>query len=358
MEYEINDIRHSNEFKCISFSGYKKISVRDAFMDNMMRGKIEPACYWCAELICSGHFSEIWDTILLFVGKYVHLGNPKIIIYLEKRYSIFKEIINNGKYLCEMHTRNDNNLRKLFAEIVCVLSVSNRCHCFDVLKLDVLHDFDMIQIRDKLTAPSIEYCHPFFLKNDPIEFMVAINEFSYCISKVPADSVSACYWIEWIIQFDVVCKKKKEKCIAERRAYIPVEFKHQQDVIWIIWDALFHYGKLRGIFVEKILQSILQMFSVKYSSASTKKYKHLLYFAVGIVTEPTIIQIDLITDKDKPMIENVVEKINNIYSQIKKNECSPNTDYLFSSLNESKTNFEKSIKKMEMLKTMDNTILL
>jgi hypothetical protein len=52
------------------------------------------------------------------------------------------------------------------------------------------------------------------------------------------------------------------------------------------------------------------------------------------------------------MIENVTEKIDQIYKQIKKNEESPNTDYLFSNL-ETENNFENSVKKLEMLQTLD-----
>jgi hypothetical protein len=60
--------------------------------------------------------------------------------------------------------------------------------------------------------------------------------------------------------------------------------------------------------------------------------------------------IEMITKKT--MIQNVVEKIGEIYKQIKKNEISPGTEYLFNNL-EKQSNFEKSLRKMEMMDTMD-----
>ena len=50
-DVEINDIRTSPNFKGISFSRYKKTEVRNQLIENMLKGKIEPACYWCAELL-------------------------------------------------------------------------------------------------------------------------------------------------------------------------------------------------------------------------------------------------------------------------------------------------------------------
>ena len=45
-------------------------------------------------------------------------------------------------------------------------------------------------------------------------------------------------------------------------------------------------------------------------------------------------------------------KIHEIYKQIKKNEESPNTEYLFSNLDNRDT-FEESVKRMEMMNIVD-----
>ena len=100
------------------------------------------------------------------------------------------------------------------------------------------------------------------------------------------------------------------------------------------------------------MKSLLELFCIKYTTASSKKRKYLLYYAVELLTEVIPTNIELITKENKGIIEIVLENIDSIYKQIKKNEHSPGTDYLFSGINNT-NNLEKSVKKLELLRAMD-----
>lgn len=346
----INDIREPSQFRGITFSKFKKTEVKKQFIENMFKGKIEQSCYWCAELICSGHFIDIWETLLYYISKYIHVGNPKLIIYLESRYNFFESILSKNNFTSELSLRNDDNIRKLFAEIIVVLCKSEKKCSFESVKINREEEFDMTQIPDRLKADNVEYIESIFLTDDPKELFIAMNEFAYHITKTK-NMMEACYWIEWVIEFDVLCKKKKQKCECKKRSFPEVENKFQKDIIWIVWDILLYYVKqLNDRYIEAAMRSIMKLFCVKYTSGTAKKRRYMLYFAVALLTEKVSSPVELINDKE--MLNNVLEKIGEVYKQIKKNEDSPKMDYLYNNL-DSKHNLEVSLKKMELISSVD-----
>ena len=162
--------------------------------------------------------------------------------------------------------------------------------------------------------------------------------------------LNACYWIEWTIEFEALCKKRKNKCVCESRMFANVDPKCRNDIIWILWDAIFHYSNDKTDFIQKTILSLFNLFCIKYTTASCKKRRYLLYFAVSLLTESVRTDIELINNKT--VVATVVQKINSIYKQIKKNEHSPNTDYLFNNLNRENA-FERSMKKLELVNSTD-----
>jgi hypothetical protein len=347
---EINDVRQAGELKGITFSKYKKTEVRNKMFENIEKGKIEPACYWCAELVCAGHYMDIWETVLYYAGKHIHLGNPKIILYIQNRFSIFKNIVSQGHFFDDLQLRNNATIRKLFAEVICTITLSNKKNSFESIKINRVEEFDMTQMTERLKAPNTTYIENILKKDDPKELFIPVNEFIYNISNECKNMRMACYWIEWLVEFDNICKKRKEATYCERRAFVAVEKKFTRDIIWMVWEALLHYSAAtKNPFIEKLMAGLLDVFSIRYTTASCKKRRYLLYFAVALLTEPVPTNIELINNKE--IIENVVGKINQIYKQIKKNEESPNTEYLFANLEKQNT-FEKSIKQMEMVNSM------
>jgi hypothetical protein len=349
---DINDIRNTTHFRGVSFSNFKKNEVRAQYVQNMKKGKIEPACYWCAELICAGHYGELWETILHFVAKYIHLGNPKLVIYLERRFHIFRNIVSQDHLINELQLRNQNNIRKLFAEVTTILCMSSKKPSIEPVKINRAEEFDITQMTDRLKAPSIEYISNIFLPKDPKELMIPLNEFAYNVSFDCKNMATACYWIEWTMEFEVICRKRKEPCVCVSRTEYNIDRKYSTDIIWMIWDVLLEYSnKTNDSYIIQIMNSLVDLFCIKYTQGTPKKRRYLLYFAVSLLTETVPRNIEIV--EDKITVYSVMEQINQIYKQIRKNQVTPGTDYLFTDLDSSKE-FEETLHKMEAMNYMMN----
>ena len=350
---DINDIRQSTEFRGVSFSGYKKTDVRTQLINSMLKGKVEPACYWAAELICAGHFGELWEIIIHYMAKYVHLGNPKLAIYLEMRYESFRNNMIQGIQLSELDMRNDNKIRRLFGEIICTLTLSIKKPSIEVIKINRAEEYDVTQMTEKLKAPSMAYAEPIFQPKDPRELFIALNELGFCLTTDQSNMLTACYWVEWINEFNAICKKRKEPIRCVKRSKYPVENKFQCDVIWLVWDTLLNNVERRNNpLLTKTMNALLRLFCVKYSTAACNKKRYLLYYAVGILTERVNTNVELVTNRE--LLQTVTDKIDEVYKQIKQNEQAPKTEYLFHGIDKRHA-LERSLKQMEIVGQIDNS---
>ena len=355
---EINDVREAKDFKGMTFSEFKKPDVKKELLNSLIQSKIEPACYWSAELICAGYFSDVWDILLYFYGKHIHLGNPKVAMYLELRINNFKEIMNKGYVGCELRMRNNEKIRRLFGEIICILCEAKRKHSFDEIRIKP-EDFDMTLMTDRFQAPCVLYAEAVFLPDDPTELFIAMNEFCFHLSAESKSIIHACYWLEWIMEFEAICNSKKTKCVCERRPAIShvVDNKYQKDVVWLIWDAILKESEAErhASVISKIIKSTLTLFCLKYTPGHFKRRRFLLYFAISLLTEDATTQIDIVSPKQKEKINDILSKIHFVYKEIKKHEKSPQTDYLFKDVKQS--NLERTIEKLDRMTTFEESFV-
>ena len=313
----INDRRQETDFRCESFSGFKSANVRKALRGALAKGEIEAACFWAAELVCSLKVPDLWEDILTHYATNINLGSPIVSLYLSRRITNFKQIVDEGD--CNGNDlRNSYDIRRLFAEAIVIVCMSQRRSTVYTGVSITPEEFNIQQMSTHLRAKSNTFGRAYMQKDDPSEMWIPVNELAFHLRTPAGDLNLACYWVDWLITFVGVCKKTKKKCECERRSWAPVADQFQKDPIWIIWDVLRGESSHKSLKARKLVDAHLTMYCLRFSEAAKKKRKHITYTAIAYVFEPDRASPELCRDSKK--LARVKDRIDLVYAEVKKHE--------------------------------------
>ena len=343
MSVIIEDSRNQKHFKSISFSGYKKQSVCKELVKAIMNKKIEDVLYWTSELICSGHFLDLWECILSITSQHIHIGNPKLSIYILKRYDSFKDIILSGYQDNELLLRNNESIRILFSEIMFILCYSRKKYALQTIKLS-LEELELTSITHLFAADNIHYASSVYTKADPKELFIPLNELAYSMSKKVQSSHNSSYWLEWIFAYEKKCKKNKRKLICKNRSHIPVHESFQSDIIWIIWDIIHEASKVLPATHQNTIDSLFRLYCVRFSLSSKQKRKLIIYHAFLILCEKIDYTLPII--QSSVSFTDIKKGIPKIFQAIKKHEIHDAVEDIQS------TNIKNTSKKIQLLNSL------
>jgi len=137
--------------------------------------------------------------------------------------------------------------------------------------------------------------------------------------------------------------------LAETRQFAPIQDKFKNDVIWLVWDILLREcTEKKNPLMTKIMNALLEMFSIKYTTGVKRRRKFLIYFAVCLLTEPVDMTIEIINNKKE--LDAIIKKITVVYKDVKKNEESLQIDYLYNGVGAvERTNLDKTIERLEKM---------
>lgn len=317
-KYKIIDTRLNEDFKQKTFSGFQKKDVIAALFKSIDQGKIENACHWCTECIISGYTLKIWDRLIVYACKIVHINNPKLPIYLYKKNMIlFNQLkrleCKNKDYLI---LRNSQMIRNLVCDLISTIITSEKKKKYDKLFKIKEGDFN---IKSSLQA-NIHILPSNILRfDDPEELKIIINEFYFHLKNQLSGYDKAVYWILWLLEWERKHKKNKETwTISERKVDIKNN-KDKCDFIWIIWETIFiELSNRNNKMVTNNIKVLYSLYINNYTSSKRNTRLFIIYNAIGHLTNTL--------DYNKSIRNNMTvfiqtqANINKMYEIVKKNE--------------------------------------
>lgn len=309
----LNDSRKI--FKKTTFSNYKKTDVIKKLTQSMYYQKLEESFFWTYELLSSNMILELWNLYFIFLSKYIHIYNPKLPIYINKKFKDFREI---AEFEEDLNLRNNKNIRNIFGSITLILCYSDKYSILD--DLNYKFNFQIENLYENLKADNIEYINYIYKQDDPKEYIIPFNELIYHLQKTK-NKIDINFWINWIIQYDILCNKKKKYILGKQRDfYTNNNERNSKNIIWIIWDIIIKMSKEKKSDIKDIIHNLFELFIIKYTISYNKKRIHLIYHCIEILLLDKKIDFSVPILKQRDDLKNLEQNINTIFEQIKKHE--------------------------------------
>ena len=315
MSITINDNRVSSYFTKTTFSNFKKTELIKAFSQSLEEKNMEKGSYYISEMVCSGYYIEVWNMLINHICKFIHIANPRLIIFLKHKMYRFK-VLAKSVQKDDIELRNNSEIRNMFCELVIIICKSNSKTCLHEKKVKQ-DELNIEVISKKFQARNFSYISNVFMEGDPREIYMALNEFAYHLSPESNNYNMACYWFEWIHTFDEYCRKKKQKIACLPRNFTVVQ-KGKSDIVWCIWNCLINRSQQLGKGVEKMMNCLCDLYQLKYDHNISKKRKMVIYNAIYICIESIDFSIPL--GNDHLTSEYLNTNTNKLYTIIKSSE--------------------------------------
>ena len=358
--YIIEDYRDLSEFKGCSFNNIKNTEIKKELIKCLIENNIDQSLYWCVEIITSCNFILLWEIFFYMLTNIINVSNVKFILFLDKKYKIFKEIINNCKN--EEHVlnlRNNITIRNLFCDVIILICKSDKDYILDYKRINI-KNFSFETMNNHLKAPNIKFVNDYFKDNDPKELYIILNEFLYNLSE--NNNLECCKWIYIYINYYSLCKKNKNILLCEDRDNIDLDSEYnktlKQHPIWIIWSILFDKSK-NDIVLNKYIKILYNFFKIQISISKIKSRLSLLFLSISLYVKRNsndIFNKSIIKDKKdflklseiaRSSLDSIYKKVNGIYKN--------NPDNKNRIINNDKKN--KISISFDKIKSLDNFML-
>ena len=279
--YIIHDIRTQKDFKGITISGYKRKDVLNTFQNCMINNKLEDAIRWCVELHATGLNNNIWDSIKNIYFKYIHINNPKYFFYLLKREKEYKNIISKYPKKHEIYTRNNQEIRNMYSELVAISTLTKKNNIFVNKSLPIINNksFEKDDIHKRMISKNLNKINDFIFNTTTNETKLALNEIANNLYLHNGTFENCIYWYLWLEKINNL--KKKDNNILFLN--VVNENKYFDHWIFILWKILTNIdekniSKNNLTFLKKIYHIYVKDF--KISQINKKKYYIFIAFYI------------------------------------------------------------------------------
>jgi len=256
-KYLICDIRSSKDLNGGTISGYKKRDVIQIFQNSIINNKIEEALHWCVELHISTYDKDIWNSIFDIYKKYIHVNNPKLFFYILQRENDYNSIISIYPKNHTIFSRNNQEIRNLYCDVITILSLSKKNNLFldKFLPKVNLNKITKEELRKRILNESYNIIDDLGFTNLNNTEILCINQIFHNLNNHQG-TIKNCFY--WYLLLEKSCKEKnknKSKTNEDINQYIKTNYLNKNSILNYIEHEKFHWTEILFKMTERILMN-------------------------------------------------------------------------------------------------------
>ena len=269
----IDDWRNFKDFKIVTFSGYKKNDVINAFLKGIDSKNTETACNWLIECILSGYTKEIWDKLSLYYSKNIHINNIAMIKLTYKKNICLNKHFKHKTMDDILMLRNNQSVINIMIVYTILLISSPLNIKYANVKIKK-EDFNLNNLQSKLQSQMNILPDNIVNLNEPPELQLICNEILHHLQSKLNCYDKIVYWIHWIIEWEKINIKNKISWEINMRN-VDVKDKYKNDIIWIIWDLIKLETDKKNKFIKENVDYLYKLYIDDFDK--NKRNKRLPY---------------------------------------------------------------------------------
>ena len=275
----------------VSYTGHPKTAVLGAWQKCLQKQQYEEACHWTAELDASGWQADIWQKLIVYASKHVHMHCPKLPLLLARNYAYYQLYLTQHAQRIGEPThqpRNHPQLQQNLCQLIGLVTLSSKGPMYTLPSIDVtkVDDRELVIGTHAWLMP-----HKSDADNKNVLRMLSTmlcHVENKCTHKM-------FYWLSVLVEYDKHQKKNKAPItMAGRKPLLPDDrsYKHvyleganATDWVWLLWLGLAQgtmaFSKPRAC--ADTLKALCYLFSLDYTTSKRNTRMPLLLHALQLV---------------------------------------------------------------------------
>lgn len=308
-----------------SYSGYKKTCVFSKWQRELQQQQYEQACYWTAEADASGWQDDIWNKLIVFASKQVHVHLPTLPTLLARNYAYYRNyLVTCSTQQIAKQPRNCIALRQHLCQAVGFIALSSKGPVYTLPKVDILKVDE-----SKLIVGVHSWLVPHRKSNDSEVVIRILSTILWNLETHKTPDVM--YWLSVLLAYEKQQRKNKTPIQMASRAPLPttdkirnlsVDPKSTHDWVWLMWLALdtasAHYR--RPVACQRALRDLSYLFALDYKSSRKMTLVAVIIHAMHLVRLDTLDWSSSIytNEQSKSMITKACTNIDVMYAEVER----------------------------------------